>query len=329
VIATSLSVLRIPLVASQETLLHSHKVEGELPITNPLSDVWWNTVPLQVPLSAQTTTPPKLLEISIRTVTVRSINNGTWIMFLLEWTDATQNNSTVRTEDFRDAAAIQLTPSQTPPYVCMGQQDVVVNILHWKADWQADIDTTFRDVEQVYPNFWVDLYPHAIGGPPYTIPTSFPPEVRNLTLTGWAAGNPLSNPLKVTPVEDLIAGGFGTLTTETQQDALGRGVWKDGAWHVVFARPLQTGDPVDAQLSPGDQRPIAFAIWDGANQEVDGRKSISAWLTVSVDETGPPLVPLHLVDPIDAAAILVLILVIAMVAFSIKAKDRVRSNSGT
>ena len=322
IIATVFTVLRIPMVSSQETLLHSHKVSGDLPVTDPESGIWWHTIPLQVPLSTQTTTPPKLLESSIRAVTVRSLNNGTWIMFLLEWNDATINNSTTRTEDFRDSAAIQIPPSQAPPYVCMGQQDVAVNIWHWKADWQADINTVFHDIEQTYPNFWVDYYPHAIGGPPYTVPTSFPPEIRNLTSTGWAVGNPLSNPLKLSPVEDLIAGGFGTLTTQSQQNVMGRGVWKDGKWHVVFARPLQTDDSTDAQLRPGEQPSVAFAIWDGANKEVDGRKSISAWLTLGIDETGPPLIPFHLVDPVRAAAVLVLILVIAIVAFSIMSKPK-------
>jgi len=314
-----LAVYRIPLVASQETLLHSHRIEGELPITDPISGVWWNAIPLQVPLSAQTTVAPMLLEPSIRAVTVRSLNNGSWIVFLLEWSDSTNNTSAVRTEDFTDGAAIQIPQSgESPPYVCMGQQDTAVNIWHWKGDWQADIDFVFRDAEQTYPNFWVDLYPYAVGGPPYTIPGSFPSQVRNLTLVGWAAGNPFSDPFRLSPIEDLIAGGFGTLTWEPHQNVVGRGVWKNGQWHVVFARPLQTGDPNDIRLYAGEQRSVAFAVWDGANREVDGKKAISAWLTLTIDRTGPPLVPFHLVNPIQAGAVLVLVLVIAMIAFAHK-----------
>ncbi len=322
-LATVLTLLRVPLVASQEVLLHSHKIDGQLPITDPLSGSWWNALPLQVPLSAQTTTAPMLFEPSIRSVTVRSLNNGTWIVFLLEWKDTTVNDSTTRTEDFTDGAAIQIPPtSQAPPYVCMGQPDAYVNIWHWKADWQADLNSVFHDVEQTYPNFWVDLYPHAVGGPPYTTPKSFPAETRNLTLTGWAAGNPLSNPLRLSPIEDLIAGGFGTLTYQPNQNLVGRGVWKNGEWHVVFARPLETNDTSDVRLNPGEQRSIAFAVWDGANKEVDGRKSISSWLTVGIDKTGPPLIPLHLIDPVRALALLVLILVIALVAFSFMTKTK-------
>ena len=177
---------------------------------------------------------------------------------------------------------------------------------------------TFRDVEHTYPNFWVDIYPYAVGGPPYTTPKAFPDQVRNLTVTGWAVGNPFWNPLKLSPIEDLTAVGFGTLASQPRQNVIGRGVWKNEEWHVVFARPLQAGDQKDTGFQVGEHRSIAFAVWDGANREVDGKKSISAWLTLTIDRTGPPLIPVHLINPLQVFAVLVLALVISMVAFSRK-----------
>ena len=86
----------------------------------------------------------------------------------------------------------------------------------------------------------------------------------------------------------------------------------------MFARPLQTDDPNDTRLYSDEQRSIAFAVWDGANKEVDGRKAISAWLTLAIDTAGPPLLPFHLVDPLQLGAVLVLVVVIVMFALSHK-----------
>ena len=44
-----------------------------------------------------------------------------------------------------------------------------------------------------------------------------------------------------TPVEQAMAEGFGTLSTQKQQDARARGAYEDGRWTVVITRPLDTG----------------------------------------------------------------------------------------
>lgn len=270
-----------PTVVSQELALQSRAIRDTVPLADPDSPLWEEAVPVQVPLTPQNITTPMLLGPSIHAVEVRSIQNGTWIAFRLEWQDETQNMSTQAVQLYRDAAAIMLPVSANQTFLGMGEPGKPVNIWHWKADWQADVDTAFQDLEQAYPNMWVDYYPFAVGAPPFTIPP-----LLNLSQpysAGWAAGNPLSNPAKVTPIEDLIAEGFGTLTTQAQHDVVGRGVWQDGVWRVVFARPLATADGSDAQLQAGAEIPIAFAVWDGGNREVDGRKSFSNWHKLSVE----------------------------------------------
>jgi hypothetical protein len=168
----------------------------------------------------------------------------------------------------------------------MGQLPDAVNIWHWKGDWQKDIDVTFQELSDAYPNFWVSYYPFAVGGPPYSRPLPDVTKINKTFVAGWAAGNPFSNPLRATPVEDLVAGGFGSLTSQPQQDVIGRGEWKDGTWKAVMARPLTTIDPSDTQFSVGTNKPVAFAVWDGANNEVNGRKSVSAWIVLNILREG-------------------------------------------
>ena len=50
------------------------------------------------------------------------------------------------------------------------------------------------------------------------------------------------------PVEDLTAAGYSTLTTQEEQDVLGRGVWQDKTWRVVFKRTLVNSDNADVQF---------------------------------------------------------------------------------
>ncbi len=78
-------------------------------------------------------------------------------------------------------------------------------------------------------------------------------------------------------VTDMTAMGFGTLTTQPQQDVKGKGVWNNGEWRVVFSRPLTNNDPQDAQFPAGKFQNIAFAVWNGSNSERGAMKAISSW----------------------------------------------------
>lgn len=277
----------VPMATSQEATIRVKAIRGPIPAVDPESKAWSEALTVEVPLSPQMAAKPFLTSPSVRSLTVRSLTNGTWVAFLLEWKDSTSNMRTVKINEYRDAAAIQFPLGGVEASQCMGQLGTRVNILHWKADWQEDINTIFQDVEKAYPNLWSNYYLEAVGGPPYTVP----PNADKTFLAGWAAGNPLSDRVRLTPVEDLGAEGFGTLTTQKHQNALGRGVWRDGGWKVVFSRPMVTGDPNDAELLPGQRKPVAFAVWDGANGEVNGRKSISFWFILRIEgmdvEQGP------------------------------------------
>ncbi len=95
--------------------------------------------------------------------------------------------------------------------------------------------------------------------------------------SGRATGNILSDAsMRVSPVEDLNAEGFSTLTTQANQDVMGEGNWSNNRWAVVFKRALKTNDQNDTQFASG-KTPIAFAIWNGQNKERNGQKGVTQW----------------------------------------------------
>ena len=97
---------QVPLVSSQGMIIRSHYQAGEVPSLP--TDVAWETVsPLPVPLSGQIITRPVWPEPSARALSIRSIHNGKDIAFLLEWQDATVNES-LTPGVFRDGAAVAL-----------------------------------------------------------------------------------------------------------------------------------------------------------------------------------------------------------------------------
>lgn len=80
-------------------------------------------------------------------------------------------------------------------------------------------------------------------------------------------------------VENLLAAGVGTITSDPAEAQLvrGEGRWADGKWRVVMVRSLRTPDGRDAQFQPGESTAVAFAVWDGAQRARDSQKAVSVW----------------------------------------------------
>jgi hypothetical protein len=159
----------------------------------------------------------------------------------------------------------------------MGHQGAKVQILHWKALWQKDIDAGFQDVQDLHPNYWSDLYWFAEGKFPFPVQTSF----RNPSSLQWfiaqSAGNPMAVFSRTQPIEELIAEGFGTLTHQKESASTGKGAWVNNTWAVVISRPLTTQDPADFQFHAGEKAQVAFAVWQGSAGNVGGRKQWTSW----------------------------------------------------
>ena len=240
----------VPLVSSEGMIIRARLVEGELP-TGPEDTAWAKVSPMTLPLSGQVITRPVWPEPTARALTVRSLHNGTEIAFLLEWQDNTKNDR-LTPGTFRDGVAIGLPLGDAPAFFCMGQLDHYINIWHWKADWQSDIDRRASKTSE-----------KARDG------------VRTFEVI----------PRRVSSVEDLIGGGFSTLTTKEKQGRVqGKAAWKDGVWSVVMRRPLVSEEPEnEAKLIPGRVQTVSFAVWNGENKERNGQKAVAPWFQLVID----------------------------------------------
>ncbi len=281
--------------------INSVFVSKPIPI-DPTDSSWQSLTPATIPTMGQNITIPMLFNATVSSIDVRSMNNGTWIGWMLQWKDPTKSDDALATDHFRDAVAISLPASTAPTFIAMGGPGTPVNIMHWKADWQRDVDLgRYLDRQDAYPNMAYDLYvgnktsgtssssqfQGVIGGYNNSSDVRHPVEqVSKMYLPGYAAGNPFSqrDTPRQTPIEELVAEGFGTLTSQKTQNSLGKGVWDNGVWSVVIARPMLTGDMSDAQLTPGEKTNIAFAVWDGGHGEVDGRKAVALWHPLVIEQ---------------------------------------------
>jgi len=240
----------VPLVSSEGMIIRARLIEGELP-TGPEDAAWAKVAPMTLPLSGQVITRPVWPEPTARALTVRSLHNGIEIAFLLEWQDNTKNDR-LTPGTFRDGVAIGLPLGDAPAFFCMGQLDHYINIWHWKADWQSDIDRRAAKTSE-----------KARDG------------VRTFEVI----------PRRVSSVEDLIGGGFSTLTTKEKQGRVqGKAAWKDGVWSVVMRRPLVSEEQEnEAKLIPGRVQTVSFAVWNGENKERNGQKAVAPWFQLVID----------------------------------------------
>jgi len=250
-----LVVLPSLLAQAQAAKLTAKFTEQEL-LPDPTAPIWNQVQPVVISLSPQQMAKP-FGGGAIKALSARALHNGRLIAFLLEWGDATKDQEAAQTDRFSDAVAVQfpVDPKATPsPF--MGDAQNAVNIWHWQAAWQRDIDEGgLADVDRAYPPY-ADEVPYGI-------------------YVARDVGNWRSQRDHKTPVENLIAQGFGTLTHQELQHVLGRGVWEDGRWKVVFVRALHTGLLGDARFIPGQKSLINFAVWDGSSGERGAQKSVS------------------------------------------------------
>ncbi len=277
-----LTSFKIPMASSQGVVIVAKRIEGVLPVADVTAAEWEEATAVSVPLSAQIVAKPVLPETNIKEINVRALYNDEQIAFLVEWADETKNDSTIRVQDFSDAVAIQFPLVDGQPFFCMGQQGGNVNIWHWKADWQAKLAAR-QDVDTVYPNMYVDGYTFADESAGAAAPVESYEDINYVP--ALAVGNLLAAPVPATPVEDLIAGSFGSLTSQPadMQNVSGYGEYNNGKWRVIFVRDRTNAETEDAQFETGKVYSLAFAAWDGANGERNGQKSTSQWVSLELE----------------------------------------------
>ena len=249
---------------------------------HPDAHVWHTTPPVNLhlmPLWWRDSRPEEL--------TVRALHDGKEIAFLLVWNDLTHDHTAMRPQDYRDAAAVQFSLKDDPPFFAMGEAGRFVNIWMWKSERQADLEVAFQDLDQIYPNIGIDSYPNLTKSPLEQ------PTRRALTLesdrtfvTGWGAGNIVSDPHLARNAEDLKAQGFGTLRARPRidQSVSAEGVYRMNAYRLVFRRALKPKGENAAELKVGKTVPVAFAVWDGSAGDRNGKKSVTIWQDLVIEK---------------------------------------------
>lgn len=250
--------------------------------SDPLSGGWTNVSTVELPLISlwQRDTPTDR-------VLVKSITDGQSLVIRLEWEDETKDDGAVYNAKFGDAAAVQFPIDPTSdPFFAMGDTNFVVNIWHWKSWWEKDMKK-YQGVTDAFPNSIGDGYLFDVSGGSLVQHFVSTDSARKLSMpwnAGWGSGNLQSTQTRTSPVEDLNAKGFGTLTSQpmNNQNVNGKGIWKDGKWSLVVVRSLDSKERDDVMLKQGMTIPVAFAVWDGSQNDRNGQKMVTNWYRLTI-----------------------------------------------
>ena len=310
--------------SAQSATIKATKVGGNIPV-NPTDPFWSERYgPTArthqiIDMEPQMITNPMWPNPSTKYVFVKAATNGKEIAVHLEWLDPTRNDIMVRSQQYKDQAAIMFPVNQSgeePPFT-MGGDGERVNIWQWKATWDKEgsgrnDNTSMQDLEDHYDYMVMGSGSYYMYEPSGKMAGIGSAEGTSGTKTslyknrgaadiskrstmldfgmgknegaynpGRYTGNILSDMgLRKSAVEDLNAEGFSTLTTQAHQDVNGAGNWNNNRWVVVFKRALKTSDSNDTQFS-GNKTPMAIAVWNGGNKERNGQKAVVQWQTLS------------------------------------------------
>ncbi|MFZ5509572.1 MAG: ethylbenzene dehydrogenase-related protein [Pseudomonadota bacterium] len=269
--AAAIGMAALPAAAQQA--LEAGRFAEPGPLLDPDAAVWQSAREVSVTMLPQNVATPMHLNAAVKELKVKAAHNGQWLALRLEWKDPTRNDTMV-TDQFGDQVAVELPLDAKPdalPSPMMGHKGGRVNILQWRAPFQRDMEKGEPDVKTLYPNAHADLYPDQVlrvtDARPY--------------MGALGVDNPVSRP-KQSPVLDQMAEGWGTMTVKPDQHADGKGVWENGTWKVVITLPLVSGGSNAPRLAPGDTTAVAFAVWEGGNQEVGARKAWSHWVPLQL-----------------------------------------------
>src|SRR3989338_490456 len=261
--------------------VQARRVRGEIS-SDPSAEIWNTVQPVSVAL-----TPLWWRDDRIADVEVKALHNGKALAIHLAWKDQTLDRSTLTPQAFSDGVAVQLSSAQDPLFFGMGGAEGAVHLWHWKASWQEDV-AAWRDVETAYPNAAVDWYEAQRTyqrGEPFEVSDAKTTEQDPTFMSGWGAGNPLSNPHRTSAGEEAMAKGLGTLTSRppAAQRVQAHGVWREGRWQVVLRRTLSTKAEGDLTLRSGQRVSVAFAVFDGHAGDRNGQKNVSIWHVLNVE----------------------------------------------
>lgn len=249
-------------VLQKQTVFVAERAVGEINM-NPSHPDWNNYKSTFVPVM-----PLWWRNNRIEGCELQAAHDGDKLAIRLTWEDSSQDDSMLNQDGFTDGAALQLSPSDDPPFFAMGAEDDEVSIWYWRAAWKKDLERGRGSLKDVHPNMPVEH--HNFGAPE-----------GSAYHTGEHVGNPVSRH-HVSSVENLGAEGFGTLTTRSAvaQTIAGRAHWEKGKWSVVFVGDLKAA--VGAR--PGNTISIALALWNGSAGDRNGQKCVTIWHKLKIQD---------------------------------------------
>lgn len=257
------------------------KISADLSKISQVSAKYWQGVPeIKIDLLAQMIVKPKPAKVQTESAKVQIIHDGKWIAFRMRWADK-EKSEAGKLGEFSDAVAIEfpVLDNQNPPPIIMGYKDNPVHLFHWRAQYQYDEEHGKKGIKDIYPNAVADIYPNEFADRGSLKPAT--DEQKEVFSSGKATGNPQSSRKKA--VDELMAEGFGSSTVREDTESTAYGEWKDGEWVVVISRALKR--PNGSVLEIGKGSSFGLAVWQGGQDEVASRKSITMeWTPFKVEE---------------------------------------------
>ncbi len=238
-------------------------------------DPAWRSAPEHLArLLLQDLVEPRLMTPSTPEVRVRALAGANEIAFRLEWPDAVANDLPGAGR-FPDSCAVQIPQKAdaNTPDPQMGQAGKGVQIVFWRADWQATVNGRGTTIQDLYPNATVDHYPFEAKS--LDPGSDAQRQMASRYAPADAAGNRRGG-ARVSAVEDLVAEGPGSLAPAPSTTSRGRGVRTRNGWSVVITRAMPDG------LSLRSRTQIAFAVWEGSAHEAGARKMRTGWVGLSM-----------------------------------------------
>lgn len=195
-------------------------------------------------------------------VRVKTIQNGEYVAFLVQWKDATKSIQEGYASDvYGDGFAVQLpTILDKLPYIGMGSDGRAVIVHLQKA--------TGKTYE---PNNNQDVF-HQLNS---SNQNAFAGDLTTYKANVGAQGN--GDYQKV-----FIAEGFRSTTQirDTSEASRMEMRYENGTWNGLLVRKLKS-EHLD--LSKGSF-PVAFAFWDGSKKNRDGSKLLTSWVGVGAQK---------------------------------------------
>jgi hypothetical protein len=155
----------------------------------------------------------------------------------------------------------------------MGEPGRTVEITYWNAGWQAIVNGRGDSIKDIFPNAQIDYYPFQATS------LAKDPAAQSAMAARYAPARALGNNMagpRTSPVQDLIAEGPGTIAPAKATTSKGSGQRTASGWAVVIARRLPDG------LNAQSRTQVAFAVWQGEEQEVGARKMRTGWIPLAI-----------------------------------------------